>query len=112
MKNFFWQTQVFTFLTMLSFGTSCNGQVKKDLPKEKVSESRIISPRQQKLIKTQSLNKGDNVHCSLQDKAGNLWFGTTGDGVYKYDGKSFTQFTATNELNSNTVWHILEDKNG
>jgi len=112
MKKCFRQTQVFTFLSILIFGTSCNGQVKKDLPKEKVSEPRVISVNQQKFIKTQSLNKGDNVHCSLQDKAGNLWFGTTADGIYKYDGKLFTQFTATNGLNSNTIWCILEDKSG
>lgn len=28
-----------------------------------------------------SNDKGNNVHCSLEDKAGNLWFGTTGDGL-------------------------------
>jgi ligand-binding sensor domain-containing protein len=112
MKKVFSQIQVFIFLTILLFGTACNGPVKKGLPKEKVSESKIMSADQQKFIKTQSTNKGDNVHCSLQDKAGNLWFGTTADGIYKYDGKLFTQFTATNGLNSNTVWCILEDKSG
>jgi ligand-binding sensor domain-containing protein len=102
----------FSFLTILIFGVSCNGQTKKDLPEEKVSESKMISADHQKFIKTQSLNNGDNVHCSLQDKAGNLWFGTTADGIYNYDGKLFTQFTMTNGLNSNTVWCILEDKSG
>lgn len=104
--------QVFTFLTILLLGTACNGPVKKDIPKEKVSESIIIPANQQKHLKSQSLNKGDNVHCSLQDKAGNLWFGTTGDGVYKYDGRSFTQITTKNGLNSNSVNHMLEDKDG
>src|SRR5688572_22117372 len=112
MSIYFLQKQAFTFLAILIFGTSCYGQVKKDLPKEKVSESRTISANQQKYIKTQSLNKGDNVHCGLQDKAGNLWFGTTGDGVYKYDGRSFTQFTAKNGLNSNAVNHQWEDTDG
>ena len=112
MKTYFSQTLALTFLTILIFGTSCNGQVKKDLPKETVSESKIIPANQQKFIKTQSLNKGDNVHCSLQDKAGNLWFGTTGDGIYKYDGKLFTQFTVANGLNNNSVNHMLEDKDG
>jgi ligand-binding sensor domain-containing protein len=111
MKKYFLQTQVFTFL-IIFFCTSCNGQVKKGLAKEKVSESRKTSANQQNLIKTQSLNKGDNVHCSLQDKAGNLWFGTTADGIYKYDGKSFTQFTTSNGLNHNFIYHILEDKDG
>jgi ligand-binding sensor domain-containing protein len=61
-----------------------------------------------------SNDKGNNVHCSLQDKAGNLWFGTTGDGLFKYDpsaslrtgGKTFTQFTTSNGLNHNLVNHI------
>ena len=112
MKKYFHQTQTFTFLAILLFGTSCNGQVKKDLPKERVSESKIISVGQQKLIKTQGSQPGDNVHCGLQDKAGNLWFGTTANGLYKYDGKSFSQFTATNGLNSNTVHCLLEDEDG
>ena len=68
---------------------SCNGQVKKDLSEEKVNDSKVISGEQPKLIKTQGSSTGDNVHCSLQDKAGNLWFGTTAEGLYKYDGKSF-----------------------
>lgn len=112
MKKYFSRTQAFAFLAILIFGNSCHGQVKKGLPKEKVIESKIILDDQPKLKKTQSKNPGDNVHCSLQDKAGNLWFGTTGDGVYKYDGKSFTQFTAKNGLNSNSVNHMLEDKDG
>jgi hypothetical protein len=29
--------QVFTLLTILFLGTACNGQIKKDLPNEKVS---------------------------------------------------------------------------
>lgn len=35
MKKYFWQTQAFTFLTILIIGTSCNAQGKKDFPKEK-----------------------------------------------------------------------------
>jgi ligand-binding sensor domain-containing protein len=80
--------------------------------KEKVSETKIISDGQPKLIKTQGSQKSDNVNSSLQDKAGNLWFGTTSEGLYKYDGKAFTQFTVTNGLISNKVSCILEDKDG
>lgn len=57
---------------------------------------------QSKLKKTQGSQSSDNVRCSLQDQAGNLWFGTTGEGLYKYDGQSFTQFTATKKLDNNT----------
>ena len=112
MKKYFYQAQAFTFLTILIVGTACNGQVKKDLPKEKVSESNIISVGHPKLIKTIGNPRYGNVQCGLQDKAGNLWFGTTENGLYKYDGKSFKQFTVTNGLNSNNIYSILEDKDG
>jgi ligand-binding sensor domain-containing protein len=97
-------TQVFTFLTILLFGTACNGPDKEGLTKEKVEHP--------KLIKTIGSPKYGNVQCGLQDKLGNLWFGTTQNGLYKYDGKSFSQFTVTNGLNSNNISAILEDKNG
>ena len=71
-----------------------------------------LKPGQLRLIKSQSTNPGDNVHCGLQDRKGNLWFGTTGDGIYRYDGTFFTNFTTKNGLNSNSVNHILEDKDG
>jgi len=76
------------------------------LPKENAT----ISSTQPKLIKTQGSGQGDNVHCSLQDKNGNLWFATTGDGVYCYDGKSFKNFTVKDGLSTNAVFSILEDK--
>jgi hypothetical protein len=31
-----------------------------------------------------------SILSGFKDKAGNLWFGTYGNGVSKYDGKSFT----------------------
>ena len=51
------------------------------------------------------------VRSILEDKSGNLWFGTYG-GVSKYDGKSFTHFTEKEGLSNNTVWSMLEDKSG
>jgi ligand-binding sensor domain-containing protein len=114
-----------TFLSLLwvsVFFTSWNGQVKTDSSKENAT----IATGQPKLITTQgSPQPSDNIQCSLQDKAGNLWFGTTGEGLYKYDparrsdsaslragGKSFTNFTTNDGLSSNTISSILEDKKG
>lgn len=100
-----------TFLLLLCatmFFASCNGQVKKNLPKE----NETISTGQPKLIKTQGSQQGDNVQCSLQDRKGNLWFATTSNGIYRYDGKSFTNFTTKDGLNSNAIFSILEDKKG
>src|SRR5690349_18042910 len=94
---------VFNFVTIVVFVAACQGQTKKDTPKNKIATDHP------KLIKT--IGSG-NVQSILQDKAGNLWFGTTGNGLYKYDGKSFTRFLAADGLNSNTVYSLLEDKDG
>ena len=104
MKKVFSKIQVVTFLSILLFGTACNGPDKNGLTKENIAHP--------KLIKTIGSPNYGNVQCSLQDKAGNLWFGTTENGLYKYDGKSFTQFLVTDGLSSNNIYSILEDKDG
>ncbi|MEO8759374.1 MAG: two-component regulator propeller domain-containing protein [Bacteroidia bacterium] len=53
-----------------------------------------------------------SVRCSFADKSGNLWFGTYGGGVSRYDGKSFSNFTIKDGLANNTVLSITEDKSG
>lgn len=50
--------------------------------------------------------------CVLEDRKGNLWFGSIGEGVYCYNGKSFTNFRTKEGLLSNEVTHIYEDKQG
>lgn len=54
----------------------------------------------------------DNISCSIMDNAGNLWFGTFGGGVSRYDGKSFTIINVAQGLANNAVYSILEDKSG
>ncbi|MGC3944811.1 MAG: two-component regulator propeller domain-containing protein [Chryseolinea sp.] len=49
---------------------------------------------------------------ALQDKKGNLWFGTIGSGVYRYDGTFFQNFTTKDGLLNNEVGCIYEDKAG
>ena len=67
---------------------------------------------QPKLVKSQGSNEHDNVHAMLQDRHGDLWFATTGEGVYRYDGKVFMQYTQKDGLSSNTVYSMLEDTRG
>ena len=104
--------QVYTLFLVLVICTSCLGQKKTDSPKEKASESNKVSVEHPKLIKTIGNPGYGNVQCGLQDKAGNLWFGTTENGLYKHDGKSFIQFLVADGLNSNNIWCLLEDKDG
>lgn len=65
-------------------------------------------------IKLNQINyhSGDVVSSGLQDRDGNLWFGTSHHGVYRYDGVSFTNFTTRDGLCKNQVFSILEDTDG
>jgi len=57
--------------------------------------------------------KRNEVNCLLQDNSGNIWFGTFGGGVTKYDGKYFTNyFTRNSGLFNDVVLSILQDKKG
>ncbi len=56
--------------------------------------------------------KQQNIYCMLEDKAGNLWFGTNGGGASKFDGKSFTHYSRKEGLSSNVVRCMMEDKKG
>ena len=53
-----------------------------------------------------------SVNCGYKDRAGNLWFGTSGGGVSKYDGKSFTNYTTAQGLATNLIMCIMEDRAG
>lgn len=92
------------FLALILVFTACYGQVKTNL-----SKTTTNSPP--KMVRTQGVVSG-NVECELQDKAGNLWFSTSGEGVYRYDGTSFENFTTKDGLISNDINGIIEDKAG
>jgi ligand-binding sensor domain-containing protein/serine phosphatase RsbU (regulator of sigma subunit) len=52
------------------------------------------------------------IACMLQDKNGNIWFGTKGGGVSKYDGSEFITYTEKQGLPNNFVVSMVEDKDG
>ena len=56
--------------------------------------------------------KHNVITCVMQDANENLWFGSLGGGVCKYDGKYFTHYTEKEGLSSNFITSILEDKSG
>ncbi|MEP0987388.1 two-component regulator propeller domain-containing protein [Ekhidna sp.] len=90
--------------------SSCERQAKKSQSKKAEEKSKVTPANNlPKLKQTLGSQASDNINSSLQDKGGNLWFGSTGEGVYKFDGKKFTQFTTRNGLASNRVYCIFED---
>ncbi len=111
MTKYLFNRQIIYSLLILVFYISCNGQVEtKSTNNLKNTDTTTIGTP--KLLKTQGSRIGGNIHCSLKDKQGNLWFGTTGEGVYRYDGKLFTQFIIKDGLSNNSIWSILEDHSG
>lgn len=112
LTNQYLHKSIYSLLLVLIFLTSCKGQIKTESPIDKPSELKASLTGKAKLTRTQSLSEYQNVECGLQDKQGNIWFGTTGEGVYKYDGELFTQFTMKDGLSSNCIWSILEDNAG
>ncbi|MDT8411686.1 MAG: two-component regulator propeller domain-containing protein [Vicingaceae bacterium] len=53
-----------------------------------------------------------SISCGIIDQRGNLWFGTFGGGVSRFNGKQFTTFTTANGLANNTIWCAFEDSKG
>ena len=45
-----------------------------------------------------------------EDSAGNIWFGTTGHGAWRYDGESLRNFTEEDGLASKGVTAIYMDR--
>jgi ligand-binding sensor domain-containing protein len=81
--------QIF-FLPLLSLViSSCNGQPKIEQQSKTIPEELSFTSKKTMLTKTQGTNEYQNVHCIIEDKKGNIWLGTTGEGVYRYDGKEF-----------------------
>ena len=53
-----------------------------------------------------------SVSCIKTDHTGNLWLGTMGGGVCRYDGKTFTTYTTAQGLAHSEVVGITEDRSG
>ncbi|MFN8356048.1 MAG: two-component regulator propeller domain-containing protein [Spirosomataceae bacterium] len=48
----------------------------------------------------------------FQDRANNYWFGSDGQGVYRFNGKTILHFTSKDGLCNNRIREIQEDKSG
>ncbi len=51
----------------------------------------------------------NSINAIKEDSNGNFWFGTYGDGVYKYDGYHFYRIDLNQELFKETILDIYDD---
>lgn len=52
------------------------------------------------------------INNIFQDKVGNIWFASNGNGVYRYDGKSVVNFSQADGLCDNFVQCTIQDRQG
>ena len=95
-------------LSIILLNSSCKGQVDK----ESRDNYKVNDPNIEKTIEHYNYRAGDVVKKAYLDKAGNMWFATTKEGVFKYDGETFTNISVKDGLCSNMVEAIIEDKEG
>ena len=55
---------------------------------------------------------GSQINCIVQDRAGYIWFGTGGNGVFRFDGREFVNYTTKDGLIHDWVESVLEDREG
>jgi hypothetical protein len=92
---------VYSLFLMLVFCTSCNSQNKTELKKENInSETKGV---------TTSRGPNNTTRNIIQDRKGNIWIAAF-DGIFRYDGKSFTNITS--KVSSARFFSVLEDRKG
>ena len=94
-----------TFLLLSLLFTSCNGQ-SQSYTQNLIENSETLN------IGDTVANLGNDIACIFEDKSGNYWFASNGEGVFCYNGKFITQITEKHGLCSNYVWKVEEDING
>ncbi len=95
MSRYVLASMIFFLFFLFGSALSCTGQTK-------TASSAIDS----------SAQISEYIVEILEDRKGNLWFGTVSDGAVRYDGKSLTYFTTSDGLCDNTVVSMAEDKEG
>ena len=92
----------FSTLCSILFLASCFNIEKKNNNKPSFEQNQA----------SEKYGSGDIVFDALLDRQGNMWFTTSNDGVYKYDGKSFTNFRTEDGLCGEEIWAVMEGANG
>ncbi len=95
------------FLSILTLLTSCNGQTIYQ------TDNKVLNDRYASIAVGAKVSELDKtIWVVFHDSKNNYWFGSDGQGVYRYDGKTILQFTTNDGLLNNRIRGIQEDKSG
>ncbi len=92
----------------LAFGMlflSCKGR-----PSAHVSQ--VSAANDPALTGSDTAQVAEYIVAAFEDRQGNLWFGTNGQGVARYDGRSLQYFSMGEGLIGDVVTGIAEDRGG
>lgn len=103
-------------LLLLIMSTSCNGQTGGGLTNENLTPLGLNwEDKDPYFTETTTITSPHGPHSItrniLQDRKGNIWLASW-EGIMRYDGKTFTNFTNKLGLRRYHVFSILEDSKG
>lgn len=113
----------YSLLLLFILIASCQGQNTTNLPKASVSEPQTLAAPpeisapdsdptfMESKVVTTSYGPRNITRDVMQDRNGNLWFASW-EGIIRYDGQSFTNFTNKEGLRRFHVFSVLEEETG
>lgn len=98
---------------VMLLSASCSGQEKAAIAQDSMFMPMLAVA---KIPKAQGSYTDAVIGCALQDRHGNLWFGSNGEGIYRYNsspsGGTFTHFMPKDGLCDSIIYSIAEDSSG
>lgn len=87
--------------------TSCNGQTASQ------TENKVLSDHYTTIALGDTVSELDKaIWIVFHDSNNNYWFGSDGQGVYRYDNKTLLHFSTRDGLLNDRIRGIQEDKSG
>ncbi len=96
-------------LLIVIFNFSCNSQRQRNSPTHEINAQELL---QDKKLKPKYRDDWDIVTDGFLDKDGAMWFTTLTEGVYRFKGGKFTNFTIKEGLSSDKVNTVIQDRDG
>ncbi|MFK7926063.1 MAG: two-component regulator propeller domain-containing protein [Bacteroidia bacterium] len=108
--------QICSLCLLTIFCVSCKGQEQTDPPKATASPVKQSAPVDDPyFVESDSVNSlygpTSITRNMIEDRQGNIWIATW-EGIIRYDGNSFTNFTIKEDLSRFHVFAVFEDSQG